>query len=106
MRRLLHVALAGLAATLSGCVYTHTVRPLTTNFHDTPVVTESSAGDVKQIDYNYVRVSWSANALGEIAKKTGFEEIYYADLETLQILGVWTQQWAHVYGRKAAATGE
>jgi hypothetical protein len=101
MRRGLRVLCAGAAAALSGCVYVHTVEPLTTDFRGTRVVSATGRGDVKQIDY-YVRFSWSANAIGEIAKDQGFEEVHYADLETLQILGVWTQQWAHVYGTKAA----
>ena len=39
---------------------------------------------------------------GEIAKEHGFETVYYADLETLSVLGVWTQQYVHVYGTRNA----
>ena len=95
------LALACLAPLLASCVYTHTYRPLTTNFHETPVVRDKVQGDVRQLDY-YVRVMWATNAIGDVAKEHGFEEVYYADLETLRILGIWTQQWAHVYGRRAA----
>lgn len=97
--------LACVAPALCGCaspfglVYTHTFEPLTTNFHRTPVVSDQAAGDVKQIQY-YVRVLWSGNAIGEIAKQHGFDEVYYADLETLRVLGIWTQEWAHVYGTR------
>jgi hypothetical protein len=101
MRGGVRVLFAGATAALSGCLYVHTVEPLTTDFHDTRVVSATGRGDVKQIDY-YVRLTWSANAIGEIAKQQGFDEVHYADLETLQILGIWTQQWAHVYGTKAA----
>ena len=101
MRSVVFALLACLAPALSGCIYTHTVEPLTTNFHDTPVMLDTAMGDVKQIDY-YVRLSWSANAIGEIAKEAGFEEVYYADLETLSIFGIWTQQWAHVYGKRSS----
>lgn len=37
--------------------------------------------------------------IGCVAKANGLTELYYADLEKLSILGVWTQEWAHVYGR-------
>lgn len=91
-----------LSSCVAGSIYTHTVEPLTTNFHNTPVVDDAAGeGDVKQIDY-YVRVSWSANAIGEIAKANGFDEVHYADLETLSVLGLWTQRWAHVYGTRKA----
>jgi hypothetical protein len=101
--------LAGLAFGLSACtspiglVYTHTFEPLTTNFNRTPAVSENAAGDTKQIDY-YVRVLWSGNGIGEIGKQHGFERVYYADLETLRVLGIWTQEWAHVYGTRKPET--
>jgi hypothetical protein len=94
------MGLATACRTPSGAIYTHTITPLTTNLRETPVVESSSRGDVRQIDYSSVRVRWSSNGLGEIAQKAGFSEIYYADLETLSVLGIWTQRWAHVYGRK------
>ena len=34
-----------------------------------------------------------------IAKENGIETIYYADLETLSILGIWNQYTVHVYGK-------
>lgn len=93
------VALCGCAPL--GLVYTHTFEPLSTDFHDAPVTTEQAPGDVKQL-HIYVRVLWSGNAIGEIAKEHGIDEIYYADLETLSVLGIWTQEWAHVYGSRKA----
>lgn len=89
---------AGCAGPL-GLVYTHTIQPLTTNFHDTPALKDGAQGDVREIQY-YVRVSWSTNGIGAIAKENGFDEVHYADLETLRVLGIWTQQWVHVYGTR------
>lgn len=97
-RLLLMAVLPGLA----GCLYSHTVRPLTKNLHGAPVVQTSAKGDVKEFDY-YVRVLWDSNGIGDIGRRNGFEEVYYADLETLRILGIWTQRWVHVYGRRADA---
>ena len=89
-----------LCAGLAGCVYSHTTRPLTTDLHGATIVDATSSGDVKQFDY-YLRVVWDSNGIGQIAAENGFEEVYYADLETLRILGIWTQQWVHVYGKRA-----
>jgi hypothetical protein len=85
---------------VSGFIYTHTVQPLTVNFQETPVATNKSNGDVKRFRYNFVDIQWDKNGIGEIAKKYGFKEIYYADLEILSILGIWTQRHVHVYGKK------
>lgn len=108
MRALALALAASCAAMLSGCashvglVYTHTREPLSVDFDRTPVVTEGAAGDVKEIQY-YVRVLWSSNAIGEVAKQHGFERVYYADLERLSVLGIWRQEWVHVYGTRKAA---
>ena len=51
----------------------------------------------------FVRVIWDENSIGSIAKQAGFSELYYADLETFSVLGIWTQYRVHVYGRKAEA---
>jgi len=89
-----------------GIVYNHTTQPLTLDMHATPVVDETSRGDVKTFQY-YVQVKWHKNGIGEIAKEYGFDEVYYADVETLRIFSIWTQQWVHVYGtRKVAASAE
>ncbi|MCA8949179.1 MAG: hypothetical protein KDE27_06740 [Planctomycetes bacterium] len=97
------VVALGACALASGCtsglIYTHTVRPLTTNFNKTPVGERSEIGDVKDLRVYNIEVQWDSNAVGDVARKHGFEELYYADLETLSILGVWTQQWLHLYGK-------
>jgi hypothetical protein len=102
--------LACLGAVTAGCspyglIYTHKFEPLTTDFHATPAAIDEASGDVKEISY-YVRVLWNCNGIGDIAKKHGFEKVYYADLETLSVFGIWKQEWALVYGtKKVAATG-
>ena len=85
-----------------GLVYYHATEPLTTHFNNTPVGNGSKAkGDVKELRYNsYLRVIWDENSIGSLAKEAGFREIYYADLETFSVLGVWTQYRVHVYGVK------
>jgi hypothetical protein len=102
------VAVATSALLLSGCmhglIYTHVTEPLTTHFDRTPVGDGAEAeGDVKELRYNaYLRVLWDENSIGSISKEAGFKEIYYADLETFSVLGIWTQYRVHVYGSKEA----
>ncbi len=49
-----------------------------------------------------MRVDWGSDGIGDIAKRHGFARVDYADVETLTVLGVWTQQWARVYGERRA----
>lgn len=90
---------------MRGMIYTHVTEPLTTRFDRTPVGNGSEGeGDVKELRYNlYLRVLWDENSIGTIAKESGFDEIYYADLETFSVLGIWNQYRVHVYGTKKAS---
>ena len=89
----------------SGCMYGGifqlTTQPLTRNFHNTPVghAAPGGAGSVKQLQYRGLRIVWDDNAIGALAKDAGFEEIDYADVQTLSILNVYTQYRVKVYGR-------
>lgn len=95
------IALA-LCVLASGCargaLFTYVTEPLTTNLNRTPVVADRASGSAKRIQYNSYRIDWGTMAIGEIANRVGFETIYYADLTTLTIAGVWIQRWVHVYG--------
>ncbi|MCA8954729.1 MAG: hypothetical protein KDC87_01570 [Planctomycetes bacterium] len=98
MRRLLPtLVLAGLLC--GSCVFQHTVEPLTVNFDQTPVVPRGKKGDTKQFTFSYVNLLWDSNGIGQIAREHGLQEVYFADLEVLSVLGIWTQRWVHVYGR-------
>jgi hypothetical protein len=83
----------------SGIVYTHTWQPLTVDMHRTEVVSTSAAGDIKHIAIYVASVAWDSAAIGDIAKKQGLHELYFADLETLSVLRVWHQYTVHVYGK-------
>ena len=89
---------------LSGCVYTHTVQPLTLDMHRTPISNIEKEGSIQLISLppltgNYKLVAWGSAAIGEVAKKEGMKEIYYADLEIFSIFRVWNQYTVHVYGK-------
>jgi len=93
-----------LALLFSGCVYVHTVQPLTLNMDRTPVVAGEKTGSLKLITFpplsgSYQLVAWDSAAIGDIAKKQGMQEVYFADLETFSILRVWNQYTVHIYGK-------
>jgi hypothetical protein len=90
------ILLAG--CTPYGILYTHTKMPLDTNMSQTPVSGSNGQSDIKHIRF-YVDVMWDSNAIGDIAKKHGIEEIYYADIERLSVLGIWNQYTVYVYGK-------
>jgi hypothetical protein len=106
-RRAISLALAAclVAATgcLSGGIYTHVTRPLDLNLDHTPVHDGKSGDSWKTLHIPitsglFVQFDWGSDAIGDGARKAGITTIYYADLETLQVLGIWSQRWAIVYG--------
>lgn len=110
IRALVIVSLLLLCGCVRGLIYHHATEPLTTDFHNTPVGDGfSGESDVKEVNLRYntfifLRLLWDENSIGTIAKESGFSEIYYADLETFSVLGIWTQYRVHVYGTKAEPT--
>ena len=95
-----------LCGCLSGAVYTHTFMPLTTNFHETPVFTrklETGESDIKDLRIPWpvsMEIKWHSNAIGDIAKREGIEEICYADIEHLSVFfSIWRQDTVHIYGK-------
>jgi hypothetical protein len=81
-----------------GYIFTHITSPLDVNADKTPIgSTGSEKGDIKHIHY-YVDIKWDSNAIGDIAKQSGLNKVYFADIETFSILGFWTQYTVHVYG--------
>jgi hypothetical protein len=83
----------------SGLIYTHTYQPLTVDMHQTKVVDTEKSGNIKHISLNWASVAWDSAGIGDIAKKNGMNELYFADLETFSILRVWNQYTVHVYGK-------
>jgi hypothetical protein len=116
MRRARFALLAGvlpLCGCVSGLLYTHTFMPLTTNFSETPVFThklETGESDVKDLRIPWpvsMDVKWHSNAIGDIAKREGIDEICYADIEHLSVFfAIWRQDTVHVYGRAAKPAAE
>ncbi len=89
---------------LGGYLYTHTVRPLTTDLSNTPVVVGPGArSTLVQVRYSYLDVRAGNNAIGEIARQNGIARVYYADIEVFRVLGIFTQSYVRIYGEKAPA---
>jgi TRL-like protein family len=90
---------------VSGCsvglIYTHTWQPLTLDTHTTRITPTSGQGDIKQLVLLYPPLSaaWGDASIGDIAKKKGLNELYFADLEYFSILHIWNQYTVHVYGK-------
>jgi hypothetical protein len=94
-------AVLALVLTGAGCIYQHTVAPLTLNHKTTPVTGTSRENDIKCISYplSNFGVMWGDAALGDIAREKGLQELYFADLETLSVLTIWRQYTVHLYGK-------
>jgi TRL (tRNA-associated locus)-like protein len=94
-------ALLGLSSggCITGLIYSHVTVPLDVNLDRTPVREESSRESWNTLRY-YLQFDWGSDGIGDVAKRHGFERIDYADLETVSVLGVWSQHWAVVYGQR------
>lgn len=94
---------------LSGCLYMHTVQPLTRDANRSPISSVEKTGTITVVGlpmitrysgYNNAKLfAWGSAAIGDVAKKEGMQEVYYSDLETLSILMIWNQYTVHVYGK-------
>ncbi len=91
---------------LRGFVYKQTRTPFTDDLRETPVVVlhfQDRVGETRLIQEPITRLNlsaeWDSRALGDIAREHGMEELHYADLETLSILGVYKEKRIHLYGR-------
>lgn len=104
-----------LAALLSGCasgidkppgirgyIFTYTREPYTSDLKDTPVTTSTGRGKVIRVKEPFsgygVSAEFMSNAIGDIAKKQGMTQVYFADMEEFNILGIWRERRLHVYG--------
>ena len=97
-------ACIALTACLQGClyggaIYQDTTTPLDVNLNNTDVHKEDETGDTKRLRIYYMDFTWDSNAIGEIAKKSGMQRVFYADKRVLNILGIWRQEFVTIYGK-------
>ena len=88
---------------ISGRLYSHTTVPYTPDLNNTRVTDITGTGlgiRVKEPFSGYgVSAEVDANAVGEIARKHGLTEVYFADMEEIRIFTVWRARKLHIYGR-------
>lgn len=88
---------------LTGIAYTHIRVPLSKDLVNSPVIvihTEGKIVRVKEPVSGYgLYAEWSSNAIGDIAQRYGLKEVYFADKEIFSILGIWTYEKVHIYGK-------
>ena len=99
---LLGVLMASGCSSVSGAIYEKYRRPYTLNLDNTPVVTNRGSGKIVKIEepfsgYN-VSAEFNSNAIGDIARRHGITKVYWADLETYSLLGIWQEQRLWIYG--------
>lgn len=87
----------------SGAVYTHVTTPLDVNLDRTPFHRGERDDSWKTLRIPlgsgfFIQIDWGSDGIADAARARGMEKVYYADLETIQVLGVWRQRWAVVYG--------
>ncbi len=89
---------------VSGAIYSHTTVPLDTDFDHTPAHNGERGDSWKTLVVpliglgGQVRFDWGDISIADSMRQAGIETIHYADVETLSVLGIWTQRWVHVYG--------
>jgi hypothetical protein len=88
---------------LRGLVFTLHTTPLTEDLDDDTAVVVHKSSDTRQVREPFTGAGlsavWHTNALGDIAKEHGLTQLDYADVETLSVLGIWTQKTVHLHGR-------
>jgi TRL (tRNA-associated locus)-like protein len=103
LRRGMAVAALLACGCVNGLLYTSITTPLTTNMRGTPAGAKSGELDVESLAepiFTGIRAEWDSNAIGDIARKYGIKEIYYADVQRFSVLlGIFGQSTVRVYGR-------
>lgn len=104
------LAAALLPAVLGGCtygfLYSDTVRPLDRNMEGALFGSQQGTSQTKQLHDPFVSgvtVEWASRAIGDAARNGGIEEIQFADIHTVSILGgLFRTSTVLVYGEPAA----
>ncbi len=95
---------------LQGCTYgffySDTVVPVDQNMARTALTGTTAAEDTKQLQDPFVtgvKVEWGSRAIGDAAKKRGLDEIEFADMHTISVLGgLYKSSTIIVYGKPSA----
>lgn len=87
---------------ISGYFYEHYRKPYTIDLNETPVKFKAGGGKVILIKEPFsghgMSAEFNSNAMGDVASRYGLQKIYWADMEYINILGVWKERRLHIYG--------
>lgn len=99
---------------LQGCtygfLYSDTVVPVDRNMTRTLLGSTSGSEETKQLQDPFVtgvKVEWGSRAIGDAAKRTGVEQIEFADMHTISVLGgLYKSSTIIVYGKSDGSLKE
>ena len=87
---------------ISGLIVTNTVTPYTLDLNNTPVTDSKGESSIVRIREPFtgagVYTELKTNAIGDIARENGLQRVYFADLETFSVLGIWRTDTLVIYG--------
>ena len=86
---------------VTGAVFEFVTRPLDVNLNGPPVHKGYRGTSTKRLVIPYpfrMQFEWGSTAVADGMAKAGITKIYYADIQTLSVLGFWRQRWIYVYG--------
>ena len=76
--------------------------PYTKDLNNTPVIHTKSEGAIIKIQEPFsgagMYAEFNTNAIGDLAKKYNMKKVYYAELETFDVLGIWQRKRLYLYG--------
>lgn len=104
MRRLsIFLISGGLLGCSPGLLYTNMTVPLTTNMDKTPRGVKLATINTKHLKAPAgmadISVEWNSRAIGDAAKRAGLNRVYYADMNTVSVLGgIWQRKTIRVWG--------
>jgi len=88
----------------SGILFNSYKQPLTTDFHYTPTgpatkrTSHATTKYFQDIILTGINVAWDDAEIASIARSGGIEEVAYAELEVLNILGVYAEYKVVIHG--------
>lgn len=89
-----------------GLLFSSVKAPVSINFDNTPAgrqlsrVSQSSTYYFRDFIITGMDFSWGSVGINEIARKGGLSQVYFADYEYLNILGIYAQFTINVYGSR------
>jgi hypothetical protein len=87
-----------------GFLFTHIKAPLTSEFDNTPAglrhsrVSQSSTYYLRDFIFTGLDIAWGDVSIEYLQRTSGMKQIYFADYEYLNVLGIYAQFTINLYG--------